>query len=163
MPNRLIRGIRAKGKNRKCTISWLLHFVQLWFYPFLPHSPRTLNTPSHSCCEKLAFLSEDLTCGIKMPTLDTFFFFCLSGLWMSFLSSSLLLISINLLLSVWKDCEASSQCSALQCGSCLSLTFSALAQVNGTWRSAATLRSNVDTSIWPKLIFHSLPPCTSVG
>lgn len=45
---------------------------------------------------------------------------------MSFLSSSLLLISINLLLSVWMEGEASSQCSALQCGSCLSLTFSAL-------------------------------------
>lgn len=50
---------------------------------------------------------------------------------MSFLSSSLMLISINLFLSVPMDCEASSQSSALQCGSCLSLTFSALDQVNG--------------------------------
>uniref|UniRef100_A0A674MIN6 Junctional adhesion molecule 2a n=1 Tax=Takifugu rubripes TaxID=31033 RepID=A0A674MIN6_TAKRU len=31
----------------------------------LPKNPRILNTPSHSCSEKLAFLSEDFTCGIK--------------------------------------------------------------------------------------------------
>ncbi|XP_056882633.1 junctional adhesion molecule 2A isoform X8 [Takifugu flavidus] len=39
----------------------------------LPKNPRILNTPSHSCSEKLAFLSEDFTCGIKVPILDTIF------------------------------------------------------------------------------------------
>lgn len=66
---------------------------------------------------------------------------------MSFLSSSLMLISINLCLSVPMDCEASSQSSALQCGSCLSMTFSALDHVNGIRCSAAPRWSNVDPSV----------------
>lgn len=64
-----------------------------------------------------------------MPILDTIFLVVLD--FESFLSSSLMLISINLFLSVPTDCEASSQSSALQCGSCLSLTLSALDPVNG--------------------------------